>query len=391
MSSESWVSPQRAKTRAICSSDWTSHGSTNVEPIEVGQRPDALLDQALDRREADLGALGVERLGDAPGDRVVVGDAEDERRLAVEQSHPILRACRRRAAYHRRDDDRIGSATALRGVRGLVLDADGVLVLQGAAAAGRGRGGPRRSSERGIPFRVVTNFSQLHRETLAGWFAQGRPRDRPGPDHHRRPRRRPPTPRRPSRAGRCSCSPRRRAARVRRPAPADRRRGRRRCRPGPVAAVVIGDAGDDLSYRNMDVAFRLVRGGAELLAMHRNPWWLTPKGDDARRRRVRRRARVRDRAAGAGPRQAVAGRLPAGRRRAGAPTSASGCRARRSRWSATTRGPTSRRRSGSGCAAILVLSGKTRPADVERARPRGARRPRAGWHRRRRWPTSSPR
>jgi HAD superfamily hydrolase (TIGR01450 family) len=49
--------------------------------------------------------------------------------------------------------------------------------------------------------------------------------------------------------------------------------------PGTVAAVVIGDAGDDLSYRNLDVAFRLVRGGAELLAMHRNPWWLTPKGE----------------------------------------------------------------------------------------------------------------
>jgi HAD superfamily hydrolase (TIGR01450 family) len=47
---------------------------------------------------------------------------------------------------------------------------------------------------------------------------------------------------------------------------------------GTVAAVVIGDAGDELSYRNMDVAFRLVRGGAELLAMHRNPWWLTPNG-----------------------------------------------------------------------------------------------------------------
>ena len=47
---------------------------------------------------------------------------------------------------------------------------------------------------------------------------------------------------------------------------------------GEVAAVVLGDAGDDLSYRNMDVAFRLVQGGADLLAMHRNPWWFTPAG-----------------------------------------------------------------------------------------------------------------
>jgi len=33
-----------------------------------------------------------------------------------------------------------------------------------------------------------------------------------------------------------------------------------------------------LSFANLDTAFRLARGGAELLAMHRNPWWLTPRG-----------------------------------------------------------------------------------------------------------------
>jgi HAD superfamily hydrolase (TIGR01450 family) len=41
---------------------------------------------------------------------------------------------------------------------------------------------------------------------------------------------------------------------------------------------VIGDAGDDLSYRNLDIAFRQLRAGAEFVAMHRNPWWMTPKG-----------------------------------------------------------------------------------------------------------------
>ena len=45
-----------------------------------------------------------------------------------------------------------------------------------------------------------------------------------------------------------------------------------------VGAVVIGDGGDDLSYRNLDRAFRLVRGGAALLAMHRGSWWLTERG-----------------------------------------------------------------------------------------------------------------
>ncbi|MEO7663935.1 MAG: HAD hydrolase-like protein, partial [Candidatus Limnocylindrales bacterium] len=42
--------------------------------------------------------------------------------------------------------------------------------------------------------------------------------------------------------------------------------------------VVIGDGGDELSYRNLDIVFGLARGGAELIAMHRNPWWITPKG-----------------------------------------------------------------------------------------------------------------
>ena len=45
-----------------------------------------------------------------------------------------------------------------------------------------------------------------------------------------------------------------------------------------VAAVVVGDAGDDLSYRNLDIAFRQLRAGAEFVAMHRNPWWITERG-----------------------------------------------------------------------------------------------------------------
>jgi HAD superfamily hydrolase (TIGR01450 family) len=46
-----------------------------------------------------------------------------------------------------------------------------------------------------------------------------------------------------------------------------------------VAAVVIGDAGDDLPFGHLDVAFRAVRRGAELVAMHRNPWWQTQRGE----------------------------------------------------------------------------------------------------------------
>ena len=48
--------------------------------------------------------------------------------------------------------------------------------------------------------------------------------------------------------------------------------------PDACAAVVIGDAAEALSFANMDRAFRLVRGGARLIAMHRNPWWITAAG-----------------------------------------------------------------------------------------------------------------
>ncbi len=48
--------------------------------------------------------------------------------------------------------------------------------------------------------------------------------------------------------------------------------------PGEVAAVVLGDSPDQLTKANLDRAFRLVRNGAALIGMHRNPWWLTPEG-----------------------------------------------------------------------------------------------------------------
>ena len=37
-------------------------------------------------------------------------------------------------------------------------------------------------------------------------------------------------------------------------------------------------APEELTYANLNRAFRLVRDGAELIGMHRNPWWLTPDG-----------------------------------------------------------------------------------------------------------------
>jgi HAD superfamily hydrolase (TIGR01450 family) len=45
-----------------------------------------------------------------------------------------------------------------------------------------------------------------------------------------------------------------------------------------VAAVIVGDSPEELTYENLNRAFRLVRNGARLIGMHRNPWWLTPDG-----------------------------------------------------------------------------------------------------------------
>ncbi len=42
--------------------------------------------------------------------------------------------------------------------------------------------------------------------------------------------------------------------------------------------VVIGDAEDKLSYANMNRAFRMLLGGAELVAMHRGLYWMTADG-----------------------------------------------------------------------------------------------------------------
>jgi HAD superfamily hydrolase (TIGR01450 family) len=165
---------------------------------------------------------------------------------------------------------------ALGGVRAFVLDADGVLLYRGEPIPGS----PEAVLElrrRRIPYRVVTNFSSAHRSTLAARFARStgvetqaaeiitaasaaaaytaaRHAGEPllvlaAPDARR------------EWDGQALISP----------DDADARSER-------VGAVVIGDAGDDLTYRNLDIAYRQLRNGAEFVAMHRNPWWVTPKG-----------------------------------------------------------------------------------------------------------------
>jgi HAD superfamily hydrolase (TIGR01450 family) len=165
---------------------------------------------------------------------------------------------------------------ALDGVRAFVLDADGVLLYRGEPIAGSA-GAVVELRRRGFPYRVVTNFSSAHRSTLAAAFGKATGLETDAAEiitaasaaasytavHH---------------AGQqllVLAAPD--ALRewddqdVLSPDAADAGKN-------PVGAVVIGDAGDDLSYRNLDIAFRQLRAGAEFVAMHRNPWWMTPKG-----------------------------------------------------------------------------------------------------------------
>ncbi|HYM84514.1 MAG TPA: HAD-IIA family hydrolase [Candidatus Dormibacteraeota bacterium] len=170
-------------------------------------------------------------------------------------------------------DDPAALRQRLAGVRALVLDADGVLTLKGRPIDGSAEA-IERLLGRGIPFRVVTNFSSMHRETLAARFTEG---GLPIP------------------AGSIVTAASAAAAYVRARHPdsfvlgqPDALREFEGIRLGTAAevdagaaasAVVVGDAGDDLTFRDLDRAFGLVRRGAELVAMHRNPWWLTPRGE----------------------------------------------------------------------------------------------------------------
>ena len=165
---------------------------------------------------------------------------------------------------------------ALTGVRALILDADGVLMFAGKPLPGAVEAlvGLESAS---VPYRVVTNYSLVNRRTLAAGVSRsfGIPVD----------------PRRLITAASAAAAYTARhhagqpllvlASRdalaewdgqhVLAPeAAADQ--------PSSVGAVVIGDAGDDLSFRNLNIAFRAIRAGAAFVAMHRNPWWVTADG-----------------------------------------------------------------------------------------------------------------
>lgn len=165
---------------------------------------------------------------------------------------------------------------ALAGVRAFVLDADGVLMYRNEPIAGS-PGALVELRRRGVPYRVLTNFSSAHRSTLAAAFGKATGLAVDGAEiitaasaaaaytaaHH---------PGQPLLV--LAAADARRewdGQQLVTAETADRDDVR-------VGAVVIGDAGDDLSYRNLDIAFRQIRAGAEFVAMHRNPWWITQRG-----------------------------------------------------------------------------------------------------------------
>ncbi len=165
--------------------------------------------------------------------------------------------------------------SALSGVRAVLLDLDGVIVLKGALLPGAGQALADLDA-RSIPYRIVTNTSLISRQSLSRWG------DRLGA---------------PIPAFRIMSALSASAAFTRHRYPgeplfvmastdaltefagqhllsaeeADRPNAR-------AAAVVVGDAPEAVTFDNLNRAFRLVRSGAELIGMHRNPWWLTPDG-----------------------------------------------------------------------------------------------------------------
>jgi HAD superfamily hydrolase (TIGR01458 family) len=164
---------------------------------------------------------------------------------------------------------------ALRGVRALLLDLDGVIVLAGEAIPGA-TDAIAALERRGLPYRIVTNTSAVSRATLSRWSAKiGAPIP----------------------AERFESALSASAAWTARHfagqplyvlASEDARTefaGQHLLsheqageRGASVAAVVIGDSPEEATFDNLNRAFRLIKGGATLVGMHRNPWWLTPEG-----------------------------------------------------------------------------------------------------------------
>lgn len=163
----------------------------------------------------------------------------------------------------------------LAGVRGLLLDVDGVLVLRGKLIPGAGESLAALDAAR-FPYRLATNYSLFSRVSLSGQFAKAGVVIPPewivsaasaAAAHARR---------------HFGTKP------IYVMSSADARvefeglalmSHDEAAEPGArAAAVVVGDAGEEFSPRNIQSAFALLRGGARFVAMHKNRWWLAPSG-----------------------------------------------------------------------------------------------------------------
>jgi HAD superfamily hydrolase (TIGR01458 family) len=163
----------------------------------------------------------------------------------------------------------------LAGTRGLLLDLDGVLILRGEAIPGAVDAMDRLERSR-LPYRILTNTSLVSRRTLSlqaailGFRIE--------PDHIV--------------SALSATAAHTRRAFAGRPiyvlaAPDARREFAGQWlvshaeadSPGmAVDAVVVGDSPEELTYANVNRAFRFIRDGAAFIAVHRNPWWTTVGG-----------------------------------------------------------------------------------------------------------------
>jgi len=164
---------------------------------------------------------------------------------------------------------------SLAGVRALLLDLDGVIVRAGQAVPGSVEA-IRTLEERRLPYRIVTNTSLVSRVTLSRWAAtlgNDIPAERfqsalsASAAHARRAFDGEPLYVLASEDARTEFAGQRLLSHAEAGATDAR-----------AAAVIVGDSPEELTYENLNRAFRLVRNGALLIGMHRNPWWLTPDG-----------------------------------------------------------------------------------------------------------------
>ena len=164
---------------------------------------------------------------------------------------------------------------ALRGVRAFLLDLDGVIVTAGTAVPGAADA-IAEIERRSVPYRIVTNTSAVSRRTLSRWSAKLGAAI-------------PPERFESALSASAAWTARTFPGRPLYVLASDDAKSEfhgqhlltheEAALPGvTVAAVVIGDSPEEATFDNLNRAFRLVRGGARLVGMHRNPWWLTPEG-----------------------------------------------------------------------------------------------------------------